>query len=127
ALVVTMGLGATVAGCQKQVAPQAATADSGATISESNAAAAADVTQAVWASQNAAKIDALYARDIVGFDPMEAQLSTDRGQWTKLQQGFVGMKFDHADVRDRKIQMLGDDEFIVSGTATLTSKDGPME
>ena len=129
ALIATMSLGATVAiaGCQKQTAPQATTADAGAKISESDAATAADATEAVWVSQDAAKIDALYAPDVVGFDPMEAPLSTDRSHWTKLQQGYAAMKFDHKDVRDRKIQVLDGEDFIASGTATLTSKDGPMK
>jgi ketosteroid isomerase-like protein len=126
ALVATASLAVAIGGCQKQ-APQAADSAAGTKISQSDAATAADATQAAWASQDAAKIDALYAPDIVGFDPAEAPLSTDRTRWTKLQQDFAGMKFDHADVSDRKIQVLDSDDFIVSGTAALTSKEGPMK
>ena len=37
------------------------------------------------------------------------------------------MKFVHLDVASRKIQLLDADHFIVSGTADMTSKDGPMK
>lgn len=115
-----------LAGCGEQGAAPAAQADA-AVISEADAATAADATQLAWASKDVAKIDALYAPDVVGFDPMVAPLSTDRGNWTKLQQGFADMKFDDIKVAERKIQVLDADTFVVSGTAAMTSKDGPMK
>jgi ketosteroid isomerase-like protein len=96
-------------------------------ISDSDAAAAADAAQAAWASMDAAKIDSVYASNVVGFDPVEPPLSTERTNWTKLQQGFAEMKFDHVDLPNRTIQVLDDTTFIVSGTANFTSKDGPVK
>jgi ketosteroid isomerase-like protein len=98
-----------------------------AKMSDSKAAAIADATQAAWASMDANKIDSAYASDIVGFDPIVPQLSIDRANWTKLQQGFAGMKFDHLTVPDRKIQVIDADSFVVSGTAYFTSKSGPLK
>ena len=122
-LVATASLGAmtATAACDNQAAPAATK------ISDSDAAAAADASQAAWTSMDAAKIDALYAHSIVGFDPVSPPLSTDRANWTKLQQGFAAMKLDHVDVPDRKIQVLDGEDFVVSGTATFTSKEGPTK
>ncbi len=96
-------------------------------ISDAEAAAAADAAQVAWTSMDAAKIDSVYASNIVGFDPVAPPLSTDRGNWTKLQQGFAAMKFDHVDVADRKIQILDASTFTVSGIAQFTSKAGPVK
>jgi len=76
---------------------------------------------------DAAKIDSVYAPNIVGFDPIAPPLSTNRGNWTKLQQGFAAMKFDRIAIPDRTIQVIDNNTFIVSGTAQFTSKDGPVK
>jgi ketosteroid isomerase-like protein len=96
-------------------------------ISDAEAASAADAAQVAWASMDAGKIDSVYAPNIVGFDPVAPPLSTDRGNWTKLQQGFAAMKFDHVDVTGRTIQVLDGNNFVVSGVANFTSKDGPLK
>jgi ketosteroid isomerase-like protein len=96
-------------------------------LTDKEAAAAADAAQVAWTSMDAAKIDSVYASNVVGFDPMAPPLSTDRGNWTKLQQGFAAMKFNQIAVPDRKIQIIDDNTFVVSGTAQLTSKDGPTK
>jgi len=96
-------------------------------VSDAEAAAAADAAQTAWTSMDAAKIDSVYASNVIGFDPIAPPLSTDRGNWTKLQQGFAAMKFDHIAVPDRKIQVLDANTFVVSGTAQFTSKDGPVK
>lgn len=110
------------AGCQEKAAEPAAV-----TVSEADAAAAADATQAAWATMDVAKIEAPYAKDVVAFDPMVAPLSTTWDNWHKLQQGFADMKFDKFVVADRKIQILDANTFIVSGTADVTSTAGPMK
>jgi ketosteroid isomerase-like protein len=125
AVVASVATMAATGACQKQAAP--AEAATTAKISAADAAAAVEAAQAAWVSMDAAKIDALYAPDVVGFDPIAAPLSTERATWTKLQHGFAAMKFDHVDTPDRKIQILNDDTFVVSGTATFTSKDGPLK
>ena len=129
AFAVTVSLGAMTltTACQKPAANSAEPDANSAMVSDADATAAADAAQAAWISMDAAKIDAVYAPDVVGFDPVAAPLSTDRANWTKLQQGFAAMKFDHVDVADRKIQILDADTFVVSGTATMTSTDGPVK
>src|SRR5947207_12762868 len=83
-----------------------------AMISDADAAKVTDATVATWQSMDAAKIDALYAPDVVGFDVSAPSLSTDRANWTKLQQVFAAMKFDHATVTQSKTQILDDEDFI---------------
>jgi ketosteroid isomerase-like protein len=98
-----------------------------AMISDADAAKATDATIATWQSMDAAKIDALYAPDVVGFDVSAAPLSTDRANWTKLQQGFAAMKFDHATVTQSKTQILDGEDFIFSSVANLTSTAGSVK
>jgi ketosteroid isomerase-like protein len=96
-------------------------------VSEADAAAAADATQAAWVTMDVAKIEAPYARDVVAFDPVDPPMSTTWENWDRLQKGFAAMKVDKMSVPDRKIQILDADNFIVSGTADFTSTDGPMK
>ena len=96
-------------------------------ISDADAAKATDATVAAWQSMDGAKIDALYAPDVVGFDPDAAALSTDRANWTKLQQGFAGMKFDHVAVSQSKTQILDGEDFIFSSVSNLTSTAGSVK
>jgi len=98
-----------------------------AMISESDAAKMTDATVATWQSMDAAKIDALYAPDVVGFDVSAAPLSMDRANWTKLQQGFAAMKFDHATITQSKTQILDGDDFVFSSVANLTSTSGSVK
>ncbi len=98
-----------------------------AMISDADAAKITDATVAAWQSMDAAKIDALYAPDVVGFDVSAAPLSTDRANWTKLQQGFAAMKFDHAAITQSKTQILDGDDFIFSSVANLTSTAGSVK
>jgi ketosteroid isomerase-like protein len=100
---------------------------SSAMISDADAAKVTDATVAAWQSMDAARIDALYAPDVVGFDVSAAPLSTDRANWTKLQQGFAGMKFDHATITQSKTQILDGEDFIFSSVANLTSTTGSVK
>jgi hypothetical protein len=113
------------AGCNKASAPPAQS--SAAPVSEADATAAADASQAAWTSMDPAKIEAAYGKDIVGFDPIEAPISTTWANWDRLQHGFADMKFDQVIVPDRKIQTLDADNFVVSGTARFTSTDGKVK
>ena len=101
--------------------------DHSAMISESDAAKVTDAMVATWQSMDATKIDALYAPDVVGFDSTAAPLSTDRANWTKLQQGFAAMKFDHLAVTQSKTQILDGDDFIFSSVSNLTSTSGSIK
>jgi ketosteroid isomerase-like protein len=104
------------------VAPAAAAA-----VSEADAAAAADAAQAAWTSMDAAKIEAVYAPEIVAFDPGAPALSTSWDNWHKLQQGFAAMKLDKVSVPDRKLQLLDSNTFVASGTANFTSTNGAVK
>ena len=98
-----------------------------AKISDADAAKITDATVATWQSMDAAKIDALYASDVVGFDVSAAPLSTDRANWTKLQQAFAAMKFDHAAITQSKTQILDGKVFVFSSVANLTSTAGSVK
>jgi ketosteroid isomerase-like protein len=98
-----------------------------AMVTEAEASAAADAAQAAWTSMDVAKIEAIYAEDIVGFDAMAPALSTEWATWHAFQEGFAAMKLDAITVPDRKIQILDGDTFVVSGTGTLTSKEGELK
>ena len=111
-----------VTACAKVGAPAGKAA-----VSEADAAAAADATQAAWTSMDVGKIESVYAHDIVAFDPADPPLSTSWDNWDRLQKGYAAMKFDKMTVPDRKIQILGPDDFIVSGTGDMTSTDGAMK
>jgi ketosteroid isomerase-like protein len=124
ALAAVLALAAVTSACNKAAEPAA---EKAAAVSETDAAAVADATQAAWTSGDAAKIEAAYAKDVVAFDPSDPPLSTTWENWDKLQKGFAAMKFDHIEVPDRKIQTLDADHFIVSGTGNMTSPSGPMK
>jgi len=96
-------------------------------ITEADAKAVTDATISAWATMDAAKIDALYAPDVVGFDLMAVPLSTDRANWTKNQEGFAAAKFDKVTVTSSKTQILDDEDFIFSSVSDLTSTAGTMK
>jgi ketosteroid isomerase-like protein len=98
-----------------------------AMISDADAARVTDATVATWQSMDAAKIDALYAPDVVGFDVSAPALSIDRANWTKLQQSFAAMKFDHVTITQSKTQILDGDVFVYSSVANLTSTAGSVK
>ena len=118
----TVGMGVASA-CQKATAPAAAAT----IVSQADATAAADATQAAWTSMDKAKIESVYAQNVVAFDPADPPLSTTWENWDKLQAGFAAMKFDHMSAPDRNIQLLDADTFIVSGTGDMTSSTGTVK
>ena len=120
ALAALLAASTAIAACQqKAAAPTEPSATE--TISESDANKVVDSTLAAWQSMDAAKIDALYSPDVVGFDVSAPDLSTDRANWTKIQKSFADMKFDKVDVTARKVQILDGEDFILSTMANLTS------
>ena len=126
ALVALLVASTAIAACQQKAAEPAEPAVA-AVISESDANKVVDSTLATWQSMDGAKIDALYSPDVVGFDVAVPDLSTDRANWTKIQQGFADMKFDKVDVTARKLQILDGEDFILSTVANLTSTSGPTK
>ncbi len=95
-----------------------------AQIVRADAARIADETQAAWISMDASKIESRYARDIVVFDPTLRSMGTTWDAFHNIQIGFVLAKMDGLTVPDRKIQLLDDKTFIVSGTGMGTSSTG---
>ena len=114
---------ASLAGCQPAVAPTATA--TGPVLSEADAGKIADATVATWTSMDAARIKALYAPSVVGFDFAYGPLVTDRAAWDKNQDGFAAAKIDRAEMKDRKIQVLDAATFVMSGAWDLFSKALP--
>jgi ketosteroid isomerase-like protein len=123
ALAAVLAASTAIASCsQKAAAPEAA-----AKLSEAEAAVIADATEAAWTSADLAKEEAVYAKDVIAFDPADPPLSTSWENFDKLQKAYIDMKFNGKSVPDRTIQILDADTFVVSGTADLTSIEGPMK
>ena len=92
ALIALLTVSTAFAACQQKPA-EPAKAEAAAAVSEVEATAAADATQAAWTTMDVAKIEAPYSKDVVAFDAVDPPLSTTWDNWHKLQQGFAGMKF----------------------------------
>jgi ketosteroid isomerase-like protein len=126
-LALVLGTAGTTAACNRTADHGDIDAHHSATLSDADAAKITDATVATWQSMDASKIDALYAPDVVGFDISAAPLSTDRANWTKLQQGFAAMKFDHLAISESKTQVLDPDTFVFSSLGNLTSSAGAVK
>ena len=111
-----------LAACEKAAAPAAAEV---AAVTEADASKAFDDTVAVWNSMDAAKIKALYAPDVAGFDAFYAPLVADRAAWDKNQDGFAAAKLDSIKVAAKKVQIVDGDTFIVSSVSDATSSTTP--
>lgn len=122
-LVAVAGL-ALLAACTQAAAP---TASSSATagVTEADAAKVTEATLATWQSMDAAKIKALYAPDVVGFDYATAPLITDKAAWDKAQDAYAASKTDKISVTAQKVQIVGPDVFIFSMSGNNTSTAMP--
>ncbi|MGD9812137.1 MAG: DUF4440 domain-containing protein [Sphingobium sp.] len=106
-----------LAGCQQaQDVPPAPAA-----LSQSDAEIIANRVEVEMASADAARIKAIYAPDVVAFDPGVPGLIVDRATFDKAQDAFAALKFDSFERKDRKVQVLSADIFIVSGTTEVGS------
>ena len=117
-LVAVAVLGLAVAACGEDLPPPIVSATP---ISETDAGRIADATVAVWSSMDAAKIKGLYGPGVQGFDYQIGPLSTDRAAWDRAQDIFAAGKIDKYVQRERSIQVVDADTFIVSGTWEGTS------
>ena len=102
-----------------------------APISQADAAKIVDATVASWLSKDAARIKAMYAADVAGYDVGTPQLFTDRVGWDKMQDSFATIGMDGAKQRELKIQILSPDVFVMSGAWDVTNSanpkyDGPL-
>ncbi|KHK91303.1 YybH family protein [Novosphingobium malaysiense] len=117
----TLG-GVGIAGCSTQT-----TAEAAQPLTEAQAdAVLADFAEAVG-SMDLGTIDKWYADDIVAFDAGEPGRISGKVSMHVANARFVDMKFDHAEMPDAKIQILGPDLFIASGLAHLTSTAGKVK
>ena len=78
AMTAALSIASVTGACNKAAEPSTPAVTS---VSEQDAAAVADATQAAWVSQDAAKIEAAYAKDVVAFDPVDPPLSTTWQNW----------------------------------------------
>ena len=110
-------------GACSQPSEPAATATTAA-LTEADATKVTEATLAAWQSMDAAKIKAVYAPDVVGFDFATAPLVTDRAAWDKAQDAFAAGQIDKITPTAQKVQIIGPDAFIysMSGTNTSTAK-----
>lgn len=97
--------------CQQASSSPAAPANQAVT--EDDASKAFNSTVEGWESADATRIKALYAPDFAGFD-FTGPLITDRAAWDKTQDAFAAAKIDKITIKDKKIQLLGPDSFVVS-------------
>ena len=116
-------LGLALAGCEQTSASQPAAAVK--PISEADAGKLADATAAAWQSMDAARIKALYAPSVTGFDLAVPRLPADRAEWDKRQDAYADEKMDKLVEQERRIQILDTDTFVVSGTWAGTSTINP--
>jgi ketosteroid isomerase-like protein len=109
-----------LAACQQQPAAPVASA----ALSEAEAEALVDSAQADLASADVDKIDALYADNIIAFDPVQRTMGSGAVMMHAFNAPFATLKLDRIEVPDRKIQVLDADTVVVSGTAHLSSSTG---
>ena len=108
---------ALVAGCN--------TAPTATPPSEADAAKIVDTTVQTWQSMDAAKIKALYAANVAGYDPLAPGLAKDSASWGKFQDDFAAAKIDKLVEKARLIQVLDADTFVASGSWDATSTATP--
>ena len=114
-----------LAGCDHAPSGVAATAPTPTPISEAEAGKIADTTVATWLSMDAGKIKAMYAPNVAGFDSTIGPLANGKAAWDKMQDGFVTAKMDGSTQKERVIQVLDADTFVMSGTWDVTSSAIP--
>ncbi len=108
---------AALAGCRAQDG-----AHSPVTMAE--ATAIAEKAEASFTTGDVNAIMNQYANGAVMFDASHAAASTDRKVQTGWAQSFVSMKPANYHVPDRRIQIVGPDAFVSSGTEVFTVKAG---
>lgn len=94
-------------------------------ITDAGAEVIGDRTVLAWQSMDPARIKALYAPDIVGFDMTAPSLSTNRATWDRMQDAFADARIDKATQVSRTVQVLDPDTFVMSGAWNLASTANP--
>jgi len=115
-LVVLVGL-PLLAGCMRDSPRHSA-------VTQDEAARIAEQAEASFTSGDLNAIMSHYADSAVMFDASHAGYSTDRKVQAGWAQSFVSMKPADYHVPDRKIQIVGPDAFVSSGTEVFTVAAG---
>ncbi|MCT2400776.1 YybH family protein [Novosphingobium mangrovi (ex Huang et al. 2023)] len=114
----TLG-GAGLAGCSQKTATETAEP---VTKAEAQSVLA-DFAQAAQ-SMDLPMIDKWYDDDVIAYDAFGPDVIDGKVSMHVANARFVDMKFDHVEMPDPKIQILGPDLFIASGKVHLTSSAG---
>ena len=93
-------------------------------VTEAQAARIAETAEASFTTGDANKVMAQYAEGAVMIDAAAPTPSADRKVQTGWARNFVSMQPADYSVPDRRIQLLGPDAFISSGTETFTVAAG---
>jgi len=88
-------------------------------VTEAEAANIADETQTAWASRNLPAIESRYSKTVVGLDPAEPALITTWEKFDTIQKAFARQLYDTVSVPQRRIQILDEDTFVVSGIGSM--------
>ena len=121
--IATVSALALTAGCKPAAAPTAAAI--AAPISEAEAGKIVDATVASWLSKDATRIKAMYASDVAAYDVTTPTLFVDRTAWDTAQDAFAKVGMDGATLRERKIQVLSPDVFVMNGAWDVTNSANP--
>lgn len=111
-----------LAGCSNEPKAEAAQP-----LTEADAKAVVDNFSQAIQSMDVAKIDAMYADNVVGFDPSSPDRVDGKVAMHVMNVQFAAMKMDHVDMSDPKIQIIGPDLFIASGLSRFTSSTGKVK
>ena len=107
----------TVAACDKQQAARAP-------VTEAEASGIAERAEASFTTGDVNAIMSQYADGAVMIDASNPIPSTDRKVQTGWARTFVSMKPANYHVPDRRIQIVGPDAFVSSGTEVFTIQSG---
>jgi ketosteroid isomerase-like protein len=111
-----------MAGCNEKPAAQAVEP-----VTEAQARAVLVEFGKALQSMDMVKLDEWYSDDIVAYDAGKAEMITGKVSMHIANALFADMKFDHVEMPDPKIQILGPDLFIASGLSHFTSSTGKVK
>ena len=115
----------TLIGVQKPADPQSTAPK--VKLTEAEAIRIATAPMADWDKMGTQALDSQYASDAIGFEPNTVSLVAGSAAWLKINKDLLAMKFDKVTVRERKVQILSDDIFILTSETDMSSSDGPVK
>ena len=114
---IAIGLGLALIGCRPST-------EGHSPVTEAQAAQIAEAAEASFTKGDANGIMAQYSDKAVMIDAADPTPSADRKVQTGWARNFVSMGPQDYQVPDRRIQLLGPDAFVSSGTETFTVAAG---